>query len=177
MTASIPLLAGPALDAASWEQTPLVVRQLIVHLLTVIEQQELRIAKLEARLQQRSCNSDRPPSVDPPDKKRTARSSGRGTPGAKPGHLRRQAWLAPTEVIAVKPEGCSRSSRAAAKRPLRRWAGILVSDGYGVYRQWMNQRQTCMAHLLRRARGLFERKEPEAAWFGQIFSGSNGLTP
>ena len=30
----------------------------------------------------------------------------------------------------------------------------------------MHQRQTCLAHLLRRARGLAERKEPEVAWFG-----------
>jgi transposase len=30
----------------------------------------------------------------------------------------------------------------------------------------MQQRQTCLAHLIRRARGLAERKEPELAWFG-----------
>jgi transposase len=30
----------------------------------------------------------------------------------------------------------------------------------------MHQRQTCLAHLIRRARGLSERKEPEVAWFG-----------
>jgi transposase len=44
---------------------------------------------------------------------------------------------------------------------IARWAGILVSDGYGVYQHWMHQRQTCLAHLIRRARGLEERKEPE----------------
>ena len=27
------------------------------------------------------------------------------------------------------------------------WAGILVSDGYGVYRHWVQARQTCLAHL------------------------------
>jgi hypothetical protein len=27
--------------------------------------------------------------------------------------------------------------------------------------------QTCLAHLIRRARGLSERPEPELAWFGQ----------
>jgi hypothetical protein len=36
----------------------------------------------------------------------------------------------------------------------------------GVYCQWMHQRQTCLAHLIRRARGLSERQEPEIAWFG-----------
>jgi transposase len=30
----------------------------------------------------------------------------------------------------------------------------------------MHQRQTCVAHLIRRARGLSERKEPELARFG-----------
>jgi hypothetical protein len=47
---SLPLPAGPAVDAASWEQTPLVVRQWVVQLLAVIQQQEARIAALEARV-------------------------------------------------------------------------------------------------------------------------------
>jgi transposase len=50
---------------------------------------------------------------------------------------------------------------------VERWAGILVSDGYGVYCQWVHARQTCLAHLIRRARGLSERKDPELAWFGR----------
>jgi transposase len=29
---------------------------------------------------------------------------------------------------------------------VERWAGILVSDGYAVYRQWMHGRQACLAH-------------------------------
>ena len=47
-----------------------------------------------------------------------------------------------------------------------RWAGILVSDGYGVYQHWVQGRQTCLAHLIRRARGLAERPDPEVARFG-----------
>src|SRR3989440_1801756 len=35
--------------------------------------------------------------------------------------------------------------------------GILVSDGYGVYQHWVAARQTCLAHLIRTARGLAER--------------------
>ena len=58
-------------------------------------------------------------------------------------------------------------SKAAFEALIERWAGILVSDGYGVYRQWIHQRQTCLAHLIRRARGLAERNEPELAWFGR----------
>jgi transposase len=319
---SIPLPTGLALNAASWEQTPLVVRQVVVHLLAVIQQQEARIAALEAHVSQHSRNSDRPPSSDPPFMKPPSPPITKGTPGAKPGHPgHRQALLVPTEIIAVKPEACgcgqrefpdsapyythqvlelpeiqmqvkhvvlhearcpqcgrrikaplpeeyrygygprltaligelsggqrdSRTavqefcssvlgvsisrgaiqrvvdrvsaaitphyeaiaekareaqvnyidettwyqhgalawlwvmvnttvafftvhasrSQAAFEALVERWAGILVSDGYGVYRQWMHQRQTCMAHLIRRARGLSERKEPELARFGR----------
>jgi transposase len=330
---SIPRPAGPPLEAASWAQTPLVVRHLILQLLVVFHQLqttiqhleariktlEARTAALEARLQQRSSNSDRPPSSDPPYEKQIARAGVQGKPGAKPGHPgHRQARLAPTEVIKVAPAPCAcgqqefptttpyythqvielpeiqmqvthvvlheaccpqcgrllkaplpeahryrygprltaligelsggqRDSRTAVQefcasvsgvpisrgsiqcavdrvsyaiRPhyeaiatqarqakvnyidetawyqhgvlawlwvmvnptvaffmvqasrskaafealVERWAGILVSDGYGVYCQWVHARQTCLAHLIRRARGLAERKDP--AWPG-----------
>jgi transposase len=105
--ASIPLPAGLPLDATSWGQTPLVVCQVVVHLLAVIQQQAVRIAALEARLSQNSGNSARPPSSDPPYAKRPARSGAQGHPGAQPGHPgHRQVLLIPTEVIAVKPEAC-----------------------------------------------------------------------
>jgi transposase len=112
MVASRPLPAGVLLDAASWEQTPLAVRQLILQLLAVIQQQAVQIAALDARVSQNSRNSDRPPSSDPPYAKRTARSDTRGQPGAKPGHPgHRQALLVPTEIIAVKPEACGCGQR------------------------------------------------------------------
>jgi transposase len=41
------------------------------------------------------------------------------------------------------------------------WAGILVSDGYGVYQHWVQARQTCLAHLIRTARSLAERQHAE----------------
>jgi transposase len=322
VTPSLPLPEGLPLDIASWEQTPLVVRQLVVELLAVIEQQAGRVAALEARVSQNSRNSNRPPSSDRPYAKQPVRSGTQGRPGAKPGHpSHHQALLAPTEVIAVTPEACpcgrrefpetmpyhthqvielpeiamqvthvvlhearcpqcgrllkaplseehrygygprltaligelsgsqrdSRSmvqefctsvlgvpisrgaiqrvvervsealsphyeaiaekarlapvnfidetawyqhgvlawlwvmvnttvalftvqssrSKEAFERLVERWAGILVSDGYGVYRQWLHGRQTCLAHLIRRARGLAERKDPELAWFGR----------
>lgn len=336
MACSLPPPAGLPLDAAEWEQTPPGVRQVVLRLLEVIQQQhttiqhleargktlEVRIAELEARLQQRSRNSDRPPSSDPPYEKQPARAGAQRRPGAKPGHPgHRQALLAPTEVIEVKPKSCpcgqtefpdttpysihqvielpeiqmrvrhvvwhearcpqcgrvmkaqvpteapcgygprltaligelsgsqrdSRSavqgfcqsvlgghiSRGAIQRAvdrvsaaipphdeamakqarratvnyidetswyqhgvlawwwvmvnttvalfkvqasrstaafealIERWAGMLVSDGYGVYCQWVQARQTCLAHLIRRARGLSERKDPELAWFGR----------
>ncbi len=46
------------------------------------------------------------------------------------------------------------------------WTGILVSDGYGVYQKWVNLRQTCLAHLIRTAKGLSESKNPEITSFG-----------
>jgi transposase len=296
-------------------------RQWIIHLLAVIQQQAGQIAELEARLSQTSSNSDRPPSSDAPYAQRTARAGMQGRPGAKRGHAgHRQALLPATEVLAVKPEACpcgqrefpetlpyythqvielpeiqmqvthvvlheagcpqcgrllkaplpeahrygygprltaligelsgpQRDSRSAVQefcpsvlgvrisrgaiqrcvdrvseaiRPhytaiaerarrapvnyidetawyqhgvlawlwvmvntmvaffavqasrsqvafealVERWAGILVSDGYGLYRKWLHGRQTCLAHLIRRARGLSERHDPEVAWFG-----------
>jgi transposase len=322
VAAALPLPAGLPLDATSWEQTPLIVRQVVVQLLAVIQQQQARIAALEARVSQTSSNSDRPPSSDSPYAKRAACTGTQGRPGAKPGHSgHRQALLAPTEVIEVTPDVCAcgqqefpattpyhthqvielpeirmavthvvlheaqcpgcgrllkavlpaeyrygygprftaligelsgsqrdsrsavqefcrsvlgvRISRGAIQRAVdrvseaiipyyeaiaekargvpvnyidetawyrhgvlawlwvmvnptvaffmvhasrsqaafealvERWAGILVSDGYAVYRQWLHGRQACLAHLIRRARGLSERKEPELAKCGR----------
>lgn len=47
------------------------------------------------------------------------------------------------------------------------WMGILVSDGYVVYRKWVGLRQTCLAHLIRRAKGLAARGDPELARCGR----------
>jgi transposase len=335
VASSSPLPEELPLDAASWEQIPLVVRHLVLQLLDLIRQQptttqqletwiktlEARVADLEARLARSSSTSDRPPASDPPFVRQPVSSTTKGTPGAKPGHPgHRQALLAPTEVIAVRPKACpcgqrefldtapyqthqvielpaiqmhvthvilhearcprcgpcrkaalpeeprygygprltaligelsgpqrdSRSavqelcssvlgipisrravqamvdrvskalkphyeaitqqvrdakvsyidetawyqhgvlawlwvmvnpsvalfmvhasrSQAAFEALVERWAGILVSDGYGVYRKWLHGRQTCLAHLIRRARGLSERQEPELARSG-----------
>ena len=46
------------------------------------------------------------------------------------------------------------------------WAGILVSDGYGVYQNWVQARQTCLAHLIRTARSLAERQNAALAACG-----------
>jgi transposase len=51
-------------------------------------------------------------------------------------------------------------SRKAFESLIGDWQGILVSDGYGVYRQWIHGRQTCLAHLIRKARNLAERDNP-----------------
>ena len=46
------------------------------------------------------------------------------------------------------------------------WEGLLVSDGYGAYQTWVQARQTCLAHLIRTARGLAERQQPDLAAYG-----------
>jgi transposase len=47
------------------------------------------------------------------------------------------------------------------------WKGILVSDNYGVYVNWVNSRQTCLAHYIRKAKALCERKDKSISRFGK----------
>jgi len=75
-------------------------------------------------------------------------------------------WVMVNTTVAFFSVKASRSKEAFEKL-IGHWAGILVSDGYGVYRKWMQERQTCLAHLIRRAEGLAERKAPDIARFGE----------
>jgi transposase len=59
-----------------------------------------------------------------------------------------------------------RRSKEAFATLIDDWAGILVSDGYGVYQTWVERRQTCLAHLIRTARSLAERQQAELAACG-----------
>jgi len=79
----------------------------------------------------------------------------------------RLAWLwvmacAQAALFMIHPK----RSRAAFEALVKDWTGILVSDGYGVYRNWIGQRQSCLAHLIREAKGLAERRNPELARCG-----------
>ncbi len=74
-------------------------------------------------------------------------------------------WVTVNTTVALFPVQAGRAKTAFAAL-IDRWAGLLVSDGYGVYQDWVPGRQTCLAHLIRRARGLSERKEAELAKFG-----------
>ena len=58
-------------------------------------------------------------------------------------------------------------SQAAFKQLIADWRGILVSDDYGVYQSWEGLRQTCLAHLIRTAKGLAEHLESRVATFGR----------
>lgn len=60
-------------------------------------------------------------------------------------------------------------SKAAFEQLVQDWDGILVSDGYATYRKWI-VRQTCLAHLIRKAESLAERKKTDLRRFGQIMA-------
>jgi len=57
-------------------------------------------------------------------------------------------------------------SQAALAARIDDGAGILVSDGYGVYQNWVQARHTCWAHLIRSARGVAARAQPALAACG-----------
>jgi len=58
-------------------------------------------------------------------------------------------------------------SQKAFEALIENWRGILVSDNYGVYRDWVNRRQVCLAHLIRKATGLAERTDESCRRFGE----------
>ncbi len=47
------------------------------------------------------------------------------------------------------------------------WKGILVSDNYSLYTNWINRRQSCLAHYIRQARDLSERQGESIRRFGE----------
>src|SRR5262245_24532391 len=106
-----PLPEGLGVSAEDWYQTPVSLRQVM---LTVLK----RLATLEARLNQNSSTSSRPPSTDTPAAKRQRRkpAAERRTPGGKPGHAGHpQVRLEPTVTVALFPEGCSCGYREFAE--------------------------------------------------------------
>ncbi len=82
----------------------------------VIGRLEQRITDLEARLNQNSTNSSRPPSSDPPGlKRKPPMPTGRRRRGGQPGHPKAQRAMVPPEklasVTACKPPACRRCRR------------------------------------------------------------------
>jgi transposase len=75
-------------------------------------------------------------------------------------------WVMTSPQVAFYRIDPSRS-KAAFAALIDDWDGILVSDGYGVYQTWVAKRQTCLAHLIRRARGLALRTDPHLAACGK----------
>src|SRR3989442_780667 len=74
-------------------------------------------------------------------------------------------WVMASERVAFYMIHPRRSKEAFAEL-IEDWAGLLVSDGYGVYQRWVQARQTCLAHLIRTARGLAARDHPDLAACG-----------
>jgi transposase len=74
-------------------------------------------------------------------------------------------WVMASERVAFYMIHPRRSKEAFAEL-IEDWAGLLVSDGYGVYQHWVQARQTCLAHLIRSARGLAARDNPDLAACG-----------
>jgi transposase len=74
-------------------------------------------------------------------------------------------WVMANSVVAFFMIHPNRS-QAAFLELIGAWEGILVSDGYRLYQKWVNLRQTCLSHLIRRAIGLSERNDPELAKCG-----------
>jgi transposase len=74
-------------------------------------------------------------------------------------------WVMASERVAFYMIHPRRSKEAFAAL-IDDWEGLLVSDGYGVYQSWVQARQTCLAHLIRTARGLVARPQPDLAACG-----------
>jgi transposase len=129
-----------------WAATPPAVRQFIgvlLHVLTVQQQQlaelqqqhlllQARTAELEARLNQHSQNSSKPPSSDPPSAPpRPARVPRGRKPGAQPGHpYHERPDPTPEQITEVQnhyPDTC-----ATCQDPLyeRRWDACAVLTQY-----------------------------------------------
>jgi transposase len=75
-------------------------------------------------------------------------------------------WVMVSDTVSLYMVHPKRST-AAFEALIEDWAGMLVSDGYGVYQQWVAQRHTCVAHLMRAARSVAERPEPDLAACGR----------
>jgi transposase len=80
-------------------------------------------------------------------------------------HTLQWLWVMVSDTAALYMIHPRRSKEAFAAL-IDDWAGILVSDGYGVYQNWVARRQTCLAHLIRSARSLAERQHAELAACG-----------
>jgi transposase len=80
-------------------------------------------------------------------------------------HTLHWLWVMASDRVAFYMIHPRRSKEAFAAL-IDDWAGILVSDGYGVYQNWVQARQTCLAHLIRTARSLAERQNAELAACG-----------
>ena len=80
-------------------------------------------------------------------------------------HTLQWLWTLTTETVSRALMHPHRSTEAFSVL-IEDGQGILVSDGYGVYQNWVQSRHTCLAHLIRSARGLSEKRDPQLAACG-----------
>ena len=116
----------PSIPESLWNTVPLEAQAAI---LAVISALEKRIANLEARLNQNSTNSSKPPSSDPPAvkvKRRPPAPPSGWKRGGQPGHKRHSRALVPPDqlrdIFEVKPAhcgGCSAALQGNDPDPLR----------------------------------------------------------
>jgi transposase len=74
-------------------------------------------------------------------------------------------WTMTTDTVSLYLIHPNRSKDAFLAL-IEAWQGIVVSDGYGVYQRWVASRQTCLAHLIRSARGLSQKRDAQLAACG-----------
>ena len=96
-----------SIPAELWDTIPPNLRPALAAVVTGLEN---RIADLEARLNQTSANSSRPPSADPPHAKPAPPRTPSGKKrGGQPGHPKHErALLPPDQIIPLKPPRCRR---------------------------------------------------------------------
>lgn len=74
---------------------------------------ETRIAELEARLNQNSTNSSKPPSSDPPGTPRSGGTPSGKKQGAQPGHRKHERRLLdPDHIVHIRPGTCACCGKA-----------------------------------------------------------------
>jgi len=78
----------------------------------------------------------------------------------------RTVWLWVLRTATVTLYRMGRRSWDVIADILEQFGGWLMSDGYGQYRHY-GKRIRCLAHIIRKARGLSESCHPQAAAFGQ----------
>ena len=100
------------ISSEDWAATPPAVRGLVQELLK-------RLVEVEARLNQTSRNSSKPPSSDPPSaKRRPAKDPWGRKSGGQPGHEGHGRKLKPEsevdQIIDVRPKSCGQCGTLAA---------------------------------------------------------------
>lgn len=83
----------------------------------------------------------------------------------KEGHLNWIWVMANTAVVFFMLH--AHRSKEAFEQLIGAWSGVLVSDNYTVYQEWVDLRQQCLAHLIRKANGLSEHANKEIAACGR----------